>query len=206
MIKYIAVAGTMGSGKSSLVKFLCNRYKDIRPFYERNEENPYLADFYEEMKRWAFHSQIYFLALKFRTHQQLDACGQTVIQDRTIYEDAEVFAMHLHKKGILTGRDYEAYRRLYSTILNSINPPDLLIYMKTNLRTVKKRIAKRGRDYESSIDTEYLKGLNALYKSWIKKYREAGISPVVEVDASRMDFLHNLVDRIELLEVIEKHL
>jgi deoxyadenosine/deoxycytidine kinase len=206
MVKYIAVAGTMGSGKSSLVKFLCNRYPDIRPFYERNEENPYLEDFYKEMEKWAFHSQVYFLTLKFRTHQLLDACPQTVIQDRTIYEDAEIFAENLHQRGILAGRDYEAYRRLYQTIRNSINPPDLLIYMKTNLTTVKKRIKKRGRAFETAIDPDYLKGLNELYKKWIERYKKEGISPVVEVDAGSMDFLHNLVDRINLLETVEKHL
>ncbi len=206
MVKYIAVAGMMGSGKSSLVKFLCSRYPQIRPFYEQNEENPYLADFYSEMKKWAFHSQVYFLTLKFRTHQLLDACPQTVIQDRTIYEDAEIFAENLKRQNILAGRDYEAYRRLYQTILYSINPPDLLIYMKTNLRTVKKRIKLRGREFESAIDAEYLKGLGALYENWIESYKKKGISPVVEVDAGKLDFLHNLVDRIELLEAIEKHL
>jgi deoxyadenosine/deoxycytidine kinase len=203
MIKYIAVAGTMGSGKSSLVRFLCNRYPDIRPFYEQNEENPYLHDFYQDMPRWAFHSQVYFLTLKYRTHQQLQASDQVVIQDRTIYEDAEIFAENLHRQGHLTGRDYEAYRRLYETILEDLNPPDLLIYLKTNLRTVKKRIRLRGREYESSVDPEYLKSLNLLYKRWLKKYDQ---SPVLVIDADRLDFLNDMVDRIELLETIEKHI
>jgi deoxyadenosine/deoxycytidine kinase len=203
MFKYIAVAGTMGSGKSSLVRFLCHRYPHIRPFYERNEENPYLADFYADMPRWAFHSQVYFLTLKFRTHQQLQACRQTVIQDRTIYEDAEVFAHNLHRRGILTGRDYEAYRRLYETILENLNPPDLLIYLKTDLRTVRKRIALRGRAFEARVDPKYLKDLNQLYRRWVDRYT---LSPVVEIDANRLDFLNDMVDRIEVLETIEKHL
>ena len=203
MVKYIAVAGTMGSGKSSLVRFLCDRYPHIRPFYERNEENPYLADFYGDMGRWAFHSQVYFLALKFRIHQELDACPQTVIQDRTIYEDAEIFAENLHRNGYLEGRDYEAYRRLYATILRSINPPHLLIYLRSGLRTIRKRIRRRGRAYEEGIDSGYLKDLNRLYDRWVARY---DLSPVLVLDADRLDFLHDLVHRIELLETIEKHL
>src|SRR5512135_3239644 len=116
MVKYIAVAGNMGTGKSSLVDFLCRRYRHIRPFFERNEENPYLEDFYRDMGRWAFHSQVYFLTLKFGVHQELDACPDTVIQDRTIFEDAEIFAENLHRRGFLSGRDYQAYRLLYETI------------------------------------------------------------------------------------------
>ncbi len=203
MVKYIAVAGMMGSGKSSLVRFLCERYPHIRPFYERNEENPYLVDFYRDMPRWAFHSQVYFLALKFRTHQELQSSPQTVIQDRTIYEDAEVFAEHLYKSGALPARDYMAYRRLYETILESINPPDLLIHLNTSLRTVKKRISLRGRAYEADVDSDYLKGLNRLYKRWMARYR---LSPVLELDADRLDFLNDLVDRIEVLDEIEAHL
>jgi deoxyadenosine/deoxycytidine kinase len=203
MVKYIAVAGTMGSGKSTLVRFLCNRYPEIRPFYERNEENPYLADFYKDMGRWSFHSQVHFLTLKYQTHQQLQACDQTVIQDRTIHEDAEIFAEHLHRKGALVGRDYEAYRRLYETILENLNPPDLLIYLKTSLRTVKKRIRLRGRAFETTIDPEYIKGLGTLYRRWIKRY---DLSPVLVLDADRLDFLGDMVDRIEVLETIEKHL
>ncbi|GAB4255431.1 MAG: deoxynucleoside kinase [Deferrisomatales bacterium] len=203
MVKYIAVAGNMGSGKSTLVEFLCRRYPEIRPFYERNEENPYLEDFYRDMARWALPSQLYFLTLKFRTHQELDACPQTVIQDRTIYEDAEIFAENLHRSGHLVGRDYRAYRLLYETILRSINPPDLLIYLKSSLRTIRKRIRTRGRAYEAGIDPEYLKSLNRLYTRWIRRY---DLSPVLVLDADRLDFLHDLVDRIELLETIEKHL
>lgn len=203
MAKYIAVAGTMGSGKSSLVRFLCNRYPNIRPFYERNEENPYLEDFYSDMPRWAFNSQVYFLTLKYQIHQRLSREKLTVIQDRTIYEDAEIFAENLHKKGILTGRDYMAYRRLYETIKENLPPPDLLIYLKTGIRTVKKRIVLRGREFENGIDAGYLKDLNALYRKWIAGYR---LSPILTIDADRLDFLNDMVDRIEVLEAIEKHL
>jgi len=193
----------MGSGKSSLVRFLCNRYTHIRPFYERNEENPYLADFYGDMERWAYHSQVYFLSLKFQTHKKLQSLGRTVIQDRTIYEDAEIFAENLHRQGILTGRDYKAYRRLYETIIEDLNPPDLLIYLKTGLRTVKKRLTLRGREFEAGVDPEYLKSLGRLYKRWIGGYT---LSPVLVIDADRLDFLNDMVDRIEVLETIERHL
>jgi deoxyadenosine/deoxycytidine kinase len=203
VLKYLAVAGNMGSGKSSLVEFLCSRYAHIRPFYERNEENPYLADFYNDMPRWAFQSQIYFLTLKFQVHQELEACNQTVIQDRTIYEDAEIFAENLYRQGYLLPRDYEAYRLLYETVVRSLNPPDLLIYLKSGLRTIRKRIRLRGRSYEERVGSEYLKNLNRLYDRWIAKY---SLSPVLVLDADRLDFCHDLVDRIELLEAIEKHL
>ncbi len=203
MVKYIAVAGNMGSGKSSLVEFLCRRYPHIRPFYERNEENPYLADFYRDMGAWAFHSQVYFLTLKFRIHQELDACPQTVIQDRTIYEDAEIFAENLHRRGLIGTRDYRAYRLLYETVTASLNPPDLLIYLKSNLRTIRKRIRVRGRTFEEGIDPAYLKALNNLYARWIGRY---DLSPVLVLEVDRLDFLNDLVHRIELLETIERHL
>jgi deoxyadenosine/deoxycytidine kinase len=203
MIKYIAVAGNMGTGKSSLVDFLCRRYRNIRPFFERNEENPYLEDFYRDMGLWAFHSQVYFLTLKFGIHQELDACHETVIQDRTIFEDAEIFAENLHRRGYLTGRDYSAYRRLYDTMLESLNPPDLLIYLRSGLRTIKKRIRLRGRAYEAGVDSGYLKDLNRLYDRWIGRY---DLSPILVIDADRLDFMSDLVDQIEVIETIEKHL
>ncbi len=203
MVKYIAVAGNMGSGKSSLVRFLCQRYPEIRPFYERNEENPYLADFYRDMNRWAFHSQVYFLTLKLRIHQELEACPQTVIQDRTIYEDAEIFAENLYQRGLLRGRDYDAYRLLYRTVSETLAPPDLLIYLKSSMRTIRRRVRMRGRAFEQGVDPAYLRDLNRLYRGWIRRYDR---SPVLVLDADRLDFLHDLVDRIELLEEIERHL
>lgn len=203
MVQYIAVAGNMGTGKSSLIDFLCRRYRTIRPFFEKNEENPYLEDFYRDMGRWAFHSQLYFLTLKFGIHQELDACPDRVIQDRTIFEDAEIFAENLHQRGFLTGRDYGAYRRLYETMLQSLNPPDLLIYLRSGVRTIKKRIKLRGRAYEAAIGTAYLQDLNRLYDRWIGRY---ALSPVLVIDADRLDFMTDLVDRIEVIETIEKHL
>ncbi len=203
MVRYIAVAGNMGTGKSSLVEFLCRRYPHIRPFYERFEDNPYLEDFYRDMRRWAFQSQVYFLTLKFRIHQELAASDQVVIQDRTIYEDAEVFAENLHRRGILTGRDYRAYRLLYETIRRSLPPPDLLIYLRSSLRTIRRRIRRRGRAFEQGVESGYLRDLNRLYRSWIRRYT---LSPVVVLDADRLDFIHDLVDRIEVLRTIERYL
>ncbi len=203
MVRYIAVAGNMGTGKSSLVEFLCRRYPHIRPFYERFEENPYLEDFYRDMRRWAFQSQVYFLTLKFRIHQELAACDQVVIQDRTIYEDAEIFAENLHRRGILAGRDYRAYRLLYETIRRSLPPPDLLIYLRSSLRTIRRRIRRRGRAFEQGVEPGYLRDLNRLYRSWIRRYT---LSPVVVLDADRLDFIHDLVDRIEVLRTIERYL
>ena len=199
MVKYIAVAGNMGSGKSSLVRFLCRRYPHIRPFYERNEENPYLADFYKDMGRWAFHSQVYFLTLKFRTHQELDACPHTVIQDRTIYEDAEIFAPNLHAMGLMSTRDFSNYKTLFDLMVGLIQPPDLLIYLKASIPTLVNQIQKRGREYENSIRLDYLRQLNERYEAWIKGYN-LGKLLIVNVDetdfASRKEDLSSVIDKV----------
>ena len=144
--RYIAVAGNIGCGKSTLVDFICRQY-GVQPFFEPNAENPYIVDFYEDMKKWGFHSQIYFLTHKFRIHQQLELeRGQrTVVQDRTIYEDAEIFAANLFRRRLINKRDWQMYRELYETILTSLKPPDLMIYLKASLRTINKRIKLRGR-------------------------------------------------------------
>jgi deoxyadenosine/deoxycytidine kinase len=198
--KYIVVAGNIGAGKSSLVEFLCRNYP-IKPFYEPNDVNPYLDLFYKNMKAWAFHSQIHFLSHKFRIHQELARETQTVLQDRSIYEDAEIFATHLFRQKILSKRDFETYMELYRTILKSLPLPDLLIYLKCSVRTVKKRIKQRGRESEQSIPTPYLSRLNRLYGEWIGRYE---LSPVVEISTEKMDYLTDLVDRIDLLERVEK--
>ena len=199
---FIAVAGSIGAGKSSLIRFLEARF-GLHPFYERNEDNPFLADFYRDMRAYAFPAQVWFLARKFRAHQEIRHLDRPAVLDRTVYEDAEVFAENLHRRGFLAGRDYEAYRRLYDTIATSINPPDLLVYLKSGLRTIKKRIRLRGRAYEEAVDSQYLKDLNRLYERWLGSYR---LSPVLELNADRLDFMSDLVDRIEVLETIEGHL
>lgn len=149
---YIAVAGNIGCGKSTLVDFICRTYK-VDPFFEPNAQNPYLVDFYADMKRWAFHSQVYFLTHKFRIHQELERqrVHRTVVQDRTIYEDAEVFATYLHRRRFINARDWGVYQDLYQTILSALHPPDLMIYLKASVRTIRKRIKLRGRPKSSAF-------------------------------------------------------
>ena len=200
--KYIAIAGNMGSGKSSLVSFLCTHF-DLKPFYEPNDINPFLAHFYKDMKRWAFHSQMHFLTHKFRIHRELDSFPATVVQDRSIYEDSEIFAFNLFKQGCMTKDEFKTYRDLYEVMLEVIKPPDLLIYLNCPLRTLKKRIATRGRASESAIPDEYLKRLESYYKRWLDKYDR---SPVLELSTEKLDYIEDFIHRNDLLEKISKHL
>jgi deoxyadenosine/deoxycytidine kinase len=201
---YIAVAGNIGCGKSTLVDFICRTY-GVEPFFEPNAKNPYLKDFYADMKRWAFHSQIYFLAHKFRIHQELERQRRhcTVVQDRTIYEDAEIFAAHLHRRRAINGRDWAVYEDMYRSIRQALEPPDLMIYLKASVRTVRKRIRLRGRPEEQAIPLAYLRALNALYEDWFEKYDR---SPTIVLETDQLDYLTDLVHRIDVLKTIEKHL
>ncbi len=200
--KYIAVAGNMGSGKSSLVYFLCSHY-DVEPFYEPNEENPYLKDFYKDMRRWAFHSQVHFLCHKFRIHQALAKARdkRTVVQDRTIYEDAEIFAYNLHRSRRMSKRDFGTYMALYHSMLEALEPPDLLIYLSAPLRTIRQRIKLRGRPEEQAVPVSYIRRLNQLYEEWFARY---DLSPTVVIPTERMDYVTDLMDRLDLIETIEK--
>ena len=200
--RFLAVAGNMGAGKSELVQFLCRRY-GLKPFFEPNDTNPYLADFYADMKKWAFHSQVYFLTHKFRLHRELMAEAGTVVQDRTIYEDAEIFCENLHRQKMIDDRDHKMYRELYESVTASLQPPDLMIFLKCPINTLKKRIARRGRAMEQQIPTEYLKRLNKLYDEWRGRYV---LSPVIELETDRLDYLTDLVDRLDLFNQIEKYL
>ncbi len=198
--RFIAVAGNMGAGKSELVQFLCRRY-GLKPFYEPNDTNPYLADFYADMPRWAFHSQIYFLTHKFRLHRELMLEPGAVVQDRTIYEDAEIFCENLHRSGMIVERDYRLYRELYESVSAALSPPDLMIFLKCPVRTLKKRILQRGRKMEIDVPTAYLKALNQLYDEWRARY---SMSPVIELETDRLDYLTDLVDRLDLFRQVEK--
>jgi deoxyadenosine/deoxycytidine kinase len=200
--KFIAVAGNIGAGKSELVSFLCRRY-GLKPFFEPNETNPYLADFYKDMKTWSFHSQVYFLTHKMRLHRELMAEPGTVVQDRTIYEDAEIFAENLYRSGMLSERDHRTYRELYETAIQTLAPPDLMIFLNAPVRTLKKRIERRGRAMEREIPTEYLSRLNKLYAEWRARYT---LSPVIELDTGKLDYLTDLVDRLDLFKQIERYL
>ena len=163
------MAGNIGAGKSTLVEFLSRTY-GIQPFYEPNEDNPYLPDFYADMRRWAFHSQLYFLSNKFRLHQAVDKAPGAVVLDRTIFEDAEIFATALHDMRMIDDRDWQTYRGFYESILDAIRPPDLLIYLRCSMRTLRKRIRLRGRSMEQDVPLAYLKRLERLYERWTDTY------------------------------------
>jgi deoxyadenosine/deoxycytidine kinase len=200
--KFIAIAGNIGAGKTELTTFLCRRH-GLTPFFEPNEQNPYLADFYRDMRTWAFRSQLFFLTAKFRLHRQLEACGTTALQDRTLYEDAEIFARNLHRQRYIDRRDFQTYWELYTSLREVLAPPDLMIYLRAPVRTLRQRIRLRGRAMEADIPTPYLQRLNGLYEEWFAGYR---LSPVLVLDTGRLDYVTDLVDRVDLLRQIEKHL
>lgn len=197
--KTIAIAGNIGTGKSSLVEFLTRTY-GIMPFYEPNDENPYLPDFYRDMKRWAFHSQLYFLSNKFRMHRQLEQLSGVVVLDRTIYEDAEIFATALHDMRKFTGRDWDTYWNFYQTILDSIRPPDLMIYLRCSMRTLRKRIHRRGRAMEKDIPLSYLKRLENLYDGWVSGYQ---LSEMLVLETDKLDYINDMVDCLDVMERVE---
>jgi deoxyadenosine/deoxycytidine kinase len=200
--RFVAIAGNMGSGKSSLVEFLAREY-GLKPYFEPNETNPYLTDFYRDMKTWAFHSQLYFLTKKFRIHQDLSSLEEPVLQDRTIYEDAEIFAENLHRKRLMSARDYRMYRDLYETIVRQLRPPSLMIYLRCSIGALKKRIKLRGRADEQSLPRGYLERLQTLYEEWFAKY---SLSEAIVIETDRMDYLTDLVDRIDLFQRIDRAL
>ena len=185
MKKFVAVAGNIGVGKSTLVSMLCNRL-DWQPFYEPVSENPYLADFYANMSAWAFHSQIFFLTRRLRIHYELSQHPGSVVQDRSLYEDAEIFAQNLYMQGFIQERDYLSYRELYETAIQLLPPPDLMIYVRGSVPTLMNRISKRGRDYERTITPEYLQSLNDLYETWISNFV---LCPVLTIPADDMDYV-----------------
>lgn len=191
--KFVAVAGNIGVGKSSLVEFLKAHY-GFEPVWEPFADNPYLDDFYADMKSWAFHSQLYFLTHKFRLHQGLSNRVETVVQDRTIYEDAEIFCTNLFRRKLIAERDFRTYMDLYEGMRSVLRPPDLLIYLRCSVRAIRKRIKKRGRPSEQAIPTKYLRDLNRLYEEWLERY---AMSPVLIWDSERMDYLTDLVDQLE---------
>jgi len=200
--RFVAVAGSIGAGKSSLIGFLQRRF-GLHPFYERNEENPFLEDFYRDMRAFAFPAQLWFLARKFRAHQEIRHLDRPAVLDRTVHEDAEVFAAHLAERGLFPPREYETYRLLYRSVRAALPPPDLLIYLKSSPATQRRRIALRGRPAERGIDPAYLRGLNRLYRSWIARWRGC---PVLTVEADRLDFVADLAHQAELLATLERRL
>jgi deoxyadenosine/deoxycytidine kinase len=200
--RFIAIAGNIGAGKTELTKFLCRRY-GIKPFFEPNEQNPYLADFYSDMKAWAYKSQLYFLANKFRLQLELQDEPGTVVQDRTIYEDAEIFAKNLRRQRAIDGRDFKVYWQLYRSISAVLRPPDLMIQLSCPVRTLRQRIRLRGRAMEQEIPATYLGRLNRLYVDWFRRY---DLSPALKLPTDRLDWMTDLVDRADLFRQIERYL
>ena len=185
MKKFITIAGNIGAGKSSLVYMLSQRL-GWEPFFEPEANNPYLADFYKDMTAWGFHSQIYFLSHRLRVYRELADCRLSVILDRSLYEDAEIFARNLYINGIMSKRDYETYEALYLSLSSFLPAPDLLIYLRASTITLSGRIKKRGRDYEKSIKSDYLAQLNEAYEEWISNF---SICPVLTIPSDNLDFV-----------------
>ena len=187
MKKFVAVAGNIGAGKSTLVTLLSRRL-GWAPFFEAVAENPYLGDFYSDMRQWSFHSQIFFLSNRLRAHRQLLDHPGSAVQDRSVYEDAEVFACNLFDQGYLDARDYATYRQLYQVLTQFLPPPDLVVYLRASTATLSRRIASRGRDFERQITPEYLAALNLLYERWIEGFT---LSPVLTLAADDLDYVDN---------------
>jgi len=197
MTKYfITIAGNIGVGKSTLVRLLAER-NGWEPVYEAVTENPYLADFYSDMRRWAFPSQVFFLSRRLQQHYQLLQQPQSIIQDRSVYEDAEIFARNLFDQGDMSERDWSCYQDLYHTLTLLLKPPDLVIYLSASVVTLRRRISSRGRAYEQGISDDYLERLNTLYDSWSEEF---SLSPVLTIDTNGLDY----VQHEEHLDIIWK--
>lgn len=196
---HVAIAGNIGAGKTTLTNLLAKHYK-WKPHYESVEENPYLDDFYGAMERWSFNLQIYFLNSRFRQILELRKTGQKIIQDRTIYEDANIFAPNLHAMGLMTNRDFENYSSLFELMENLVTPPDLLIYLRADIQTLVGQIHKRGRDYENTISIDYLSRLNERYEAWISGY-DKGKLLIIDVNdlnfVDKPEDLGSIIDKID---------
>ncbi len=195
---HLAIAGNIGSGKTTLTTLLARHYK-FEPHYEDVEDNPYISDFYEDMQRWAFNLQIYFLNSRFSTVQQVQKGKKNVIQDRTIYEDAYIFAPNLHSMGLMSTRDFETYQRLFESMTSAIKPPDLLVYLRASIPTLVNQIQKRGREYEDSIRLDYLRRLNERYEAWISTYKHK----LLIIDIENLNFAEKSEDLGSVLSRID---
>ncbi len=187
---HVAVAGNIGAGKTTLTKLLAKHYK-WEPQLEDVVDNPYLDDFYNQMERWSFNLQVYFLNSRFRQVAQIRRSGKDIIQDRTIYEDAHIFAPNLHAMGLMTNRDFENYRSLFDLMEGFVDGPDLLIYLRSTIPNLVAQIHKRGRDYENSISIDYLSRLNERYEAWIHDYNKGNL---LIIDVDNLDFVANPED------------
>lgn len=200
MKKYITVAGNIGSGKSQLIEFLCSSYR-LTPISKPSDDNPYIDNFYNDMRLWSFHSQVYTLAKKFQYFQKLSSTHHSLIQSRTFHEDAEIFARNLYKSGHMNETDFTTYYNLYDSISSVIPAPDLLIYLHSSVTASRKRLQAESSPHEKLISDSYLKQLNRLYVNWIADY---DLSEVVIIDTEQLDVSSSLVDRVDILEAIER--
>ena len=198
----IAIAGNIGAGKTSLAKQLSKSLK-YKSYYEDVIANPYLDDFYNHMERWSFNLQIYFLNSRFKQLVAIEKGNENVIQDRTIYEDAFIFAPNLNAMGLMTKRDYDNYLSLFDTMTNLVKPPDLLVYLQSSIPNLVNKIHKRGRDYEKTISIEYLSRLNERYEAWITNYNSGKL---LKINVDDLDFVENKTDYQTILELIKKEL
>lgn len=196
---HVAIAGNIGAGKTTLTKLLAKHYK-WEPHYESVDENPYLDDFYGEMERWSFNLQVYFLNSRFRQVLEIRESGKSIIQDRTIYEDARIFAPNLHAMGLMPNRDFNNYESLFELMERLVTPPDLLIYLRASIPTLVGQIHKRGRDYENSISIDYLSRLNERYEAWITKYTKGKL---LIIDVDNLNFVDNPEDLGDVIGKID---
>ena len=196
---HVAIAGNIGAGKTTLTNLLAKHYK-WSPHYESVSENPYLDDFYGSMERWSFNLQIYFLNSRFRQILEIKKSGKNIIQDRTIYEDANIFAPNLHAMGLMTNRDFGNYQSLFELMENLVSPPDLLIYLRASIPTLVGQIHKRGREFENSISIDYLSRLNERYEAWISKYTKGELL-IIDIDnlniVDNREDLGSIIDKID---------
>ena len=195
---HVAIAGNIGSGKTTLTKMLAAHY-GWTPKFESVDFNPYLSDFYEDMERWSFNLQIYFLNKRFKDVVDISRCDDVIIQDRTIFEDARIFAPNLHAMGLMSTRDFENYTDLFDLMMSLVSPPDLLIYLKSSIPNLISQIQKRGREYEKSIRIDYITGLNERYDAWIKDYK----GNLLVIDADNIKFGNNPEDFAKVTDMID---
>ncbi len=196
---HVAIAGNIGAGKTTLTKLLAKHYK-WSPHYESVDENPYLDDFYGAMERWSFNLQVYFLNSRFRQILEIREGSKNIMQDRTIYEDAHIFAPNLHGMGLMTSRDFDNYKSLFELMEKLVSPPDLLIYLRANIPTLVGQIHKRGRDYENSISIDYLSRLNERYEAWISTYNKGNL---LIIDVDNLDFVDKPEDLGTIIDKID---
>ncbi len=199
---HIAIVGNIGAGKTTLTELLAKNY-GWDALYEATDNNPYLEDFYSDMKRWSFNLQIYFLNNRFQQIKDIEQSEKVIVQDRTIYEDAYIFAENLHEMGLMTSRDHQNYRAIFDNITSFIKPPDLLIYLKASVPTLVENIQRRGREYEASIRIDYLQKLNEKYDKWIKGYTEGRL---LILDKDKLDFTNNPEDLAFIIESVEREI